>query len=68
MTHDDRVVLAKIQGNHAQAHDALMLDQDGYVSETNATNVFVVKGREVWTPHADSCLPGTRSPTTLACR
>ncbi len=35
-----------------------MLDCDGFVSETNATNVFVVKGNEVLTPSADYCLPG----------
>ena len=42
----------------AGADDALMLDVEGYVSETNATNVFCVREGRVWTPHADSCLPG----------
>ena len=36
----------------------LMLDHEGYVSETNATNVFMVKNGIVLTPHGDSCLPG----------
>lgn len=27
-------------------------------SETNATNVFMVKNNTVLTPHADYCLPG----------
>ncbi len=51
-------ILAKIEANLAGADDALMLDIYGYVSETNATNVFLVKRGELLTPHADSCLPG----------
>jgi len=35
-----------------------MLDPEGFVSETNATNVFMVKHGVVYTPHADYCLPG----------
>jgi len=55
-------ILAKIEANVAAADDALMLDFDGYISETNATNVFLVKGGLVLTPRADFCLPGiTRS-------
>ncbi|KAG2540605.1 hypothetical protein PVAP13_9NG576300 [Panicum virgatum] len=51
-------ILAKIEGNFAQAEDAIMLDKDGFVSETNATNIFMVKKGTVLTPHADYCLPG----------
>ena len=51
-------ILAKIEANHAGADDALMLDLSGFVSETNATNVFLIKRDTVLTPHADSCLPG----------
>ncbi len=51
-------ILAKIEANHAGADDAVMLDMQGFVSETNATNIFVVKGGALVTPHADSCLPG----------
>lgn len=29
----------QIEGNNAKADDAIMLDKDGYVSETNATNI-----------------------------
>ena len=36
-------ILPKIQANLAGAADALMLDLEGYVSETNATNVFAVR-------------------------
>ncbi|VFQ98782.1 unnamed protein product [Cuscuta campestris] len=51
-------ILAKIEGNNAKADDAIMLDKDGYVAETNATNIFLVKKGRVMTPHADFCLPG----------
>tara|TARA_R110002050_G_scaffold201841_1_gene337010 strand:+ start:48845 stop:49747 length:903 start_codon:yes stop_codon:yes gene_type:complete len=51
-------ILAKIEANHAQADDAVMLDQDGFLSETNATNIFLVKKGALYTPFANSCLPG----------
>lgn len=51
-------VLAKIEADVAGADDALMLDLHGFVAETNATNVFVVREGLVITPRADACLPG----------
>ena len=51
-------ILAKIEANVAGADDALMLDIHGFAAETNATNVFLVRGGVLYTPHADSCLPG----------
>lgn len=55
-------ILAKIEANVAGADEALMLDFEGYVAETNATNVFLIRKGELHTPHADYCLPGiTRS-------
>lgn len=51
-------ILAKIQANVAGVDDAIMLDVHGFVSETNATNLFAVRRGELLTPHADSCLPG----------
>ncbi len=51
-------ILAKIEANVAGVDDAVMLDIFGYVSETNATNIFIAKKRELVTPRADSCLPG----------
>jgi branched-chain amino acid aminotransferase group I len=51
-------ILAKIEANVAGVDDAIMLDVNGFVSETNATNIFVVKKGMLLTPHADSCLPG----------
>ena len=51
-------ILAKIEANVSQADDAVMLDVDGFVSETNATNIFFVKNGKLLTPFATSCLPG----------
>lgn len=51
-------ILAKIEADVAGAHDALMLDVHGFVAETNATNVFVVRTGTLVTPNADACLPG----------
>ena len=46
------------KANIAGVDDALMLDIDGFIAETNATNVFLVKNGRVLTPYADACLPG----------
>ena len=51
-------ILAKIEANIAGADDALMLDVHGFVSETNACNIFMIKEGKLITPHADACLPG----------
>jgi branched-chain amino acid aminotransferase group I len=51
-------ILAKIEANAAGADDAIMLDVEGFVAETNATNLFLVRGGTLVTPLADHCLPG----------
>ena len=62
-------ILAKIEANLAGVDDAVMLDLNGFVSETNATNMFFIRDGEVRTPHADSCLPGiTRRNVIHICR
>lgn len=62
-------ILACIEANVAGVDAALMLDNEGFVSETNDTNVFCVRAGEVVTPHADSCLPGiTRGRVLALCR
>jgi branched-chain amino acid aminotransferase group I len=62
-------ILAKIEANVAGVDDAVMLDLNGFVSETNATNIFLAKRGALLTPYADSCLPGiTRGVVLqLAC-
>lgn len=51
-------ILAKIQANVAGADDAIMLDDRGFLAETNATNLFVVRHGELLTPYPVACLPG----------
>ncbi|MDQ3019092.1 MAG: aminotransferase class IV [Bacteroidota bacterium] len=51
-------ILAKIEANYCNADDAIMLDNYGFVAETNATNIFMVKNGELHTPNAGACLPG----------
>ena len=51
-------ILASIEANVAGADAAVMLDVNGFISETNDTNIFMVKDGQVQTPHADACLPG----------
>jgi branched-subunit amino acid aminotransferase/4-amino-4-deoxychorismate lyase len=58
-------ILPKIQANIAGVNDAIMLDLDGYVSETNATNLFMVDDGVLLTPHADHCLPGITRAAVL---
>jgi branched-chain amino acid aminotransferase len=46
-------ILAKIEANNAGADDALMLDTRGFVAETNATHVFVVRNSDESQPNGD---------------
>ena len=39
-------ILAKIEANNADVDDALMLDTRGFVAETNATHVFIVRNSD----------------------
>lgn len=51
-------ILATIEANVAGVDSAIMLDVHGFVSETNDTNLFIVRKGELLTPFADACLPG----------
>jgi branched-chain amino acid aminotransferase len=62
-------ILAKIEANLAGADDALMLDQRGFIAETNATHVFVVSRGIVQTSQLLACPAGiTRSAVIDICR
>ncbi len=62
-------ILAKIQANVAGVDAAVMLDNSGFVSELNDTNLFMVKDGVVLTPFADACLHGiTRGLVIDICR
>jgi len=58
-------ILAKIEAEAAGADDAVMLDVEGYVAETNATNLFLVRRGVLATPAADHCLPGITRAVVL---
>jgi branched-chain amino acid aminotransferase len=58
-------ILAKIEANNAGADDALMLDTRGFVAETNATHVFIVKDGRVFTPRVLACPEGITRATVL---
>ncbi len=58
-------ILAKIQANVAGVDAAVMLDDSGFVSELNDTNLFMVKDDVLYTPHADACLPGITRGLTI---
>ena len=58
-------ILAKIEANNAGADDALMLDTHGFVAETNATHVFIVRGGELATPRVVACPEGITRATVI---
>jgi para-aminobenzoate synthetase component 1 len=45
--------------------EALILDSDGHVSETNTANLLVVSGKKVIQPQSRGCLPGTMAAAVL---
>jgi branched-chain amino acid aminotransferase len=58
-------ILAKIEANNAGADDALMLDTRGFVAETNATHIFIVRGGDVATSHVVACPEGITRATVI---
>eukprot|EP00898_Chlorokybus_atmophyticus_P002908 jgi/Chlat1/3618/Chrsp237S03618 len=60
-----RLITSSIESNHAGADDAVMLDLSGYVAETNATNLLLVKNNALIAPIPDHCLPGITRRTAL---
>jgi branched-chain amino acid aminotransferase len=58
-------ILAKIEANVAGADDAIMLDQRGFVAETNATHIFLVSGGALGTPTTAACPEGITRQVVL---
>ena len=58
-------ILAKLEANKAGADDALMLDTRGFVAETNATHVFIVRDEELATPRTVACPEGITRATVF---
>jgi branched-chain amino acid aminotransferase len=65
-------ILAKIEASDAGADDALMLDTRGFVAETNATHIFIVRnsdesraGGELATSRVVACPEGITRATVI---
>ena len=58
-------ILAKIEANNAAADDALMLDTNGFVAETNATNVFIARKGDLATSRVVACPEGITRATVI---
>src|SRR5437899_10632894 len=58
-------ILAKIEANNAGADDALMLDTRGFIAETNATHVFIVRKGELATSRVVACPEGITRATVI---
>jgi branched-chain amino acid aminotransferase len=58
-------ILAKIEANAAGADDAVMLDQRGFVAETNATHIFLVSDGVLGTPTTAACPEGVTRQAVL---
>ena len=58
-------ILAKIEANNAGADDALMLDSRGFVAETNATHIFIVRKGELATSRVVACPEGITRATVI---
>ena len=59
-------ILAKIEANQAGADDALMLDKQGFVAETNATHLFIVESDKVLTSRTVACPEGITRKCVLS--
>ena len=58
-------ILAKIEANNAGADDALMLDTRGFVAETNATHLFIVRKGDLATSRVVACPEGITRATVI---
>jgi branched-chain amino acid aminotransferase len=58
-------ILAKIEANVAGADDAVLLDGNGFLAETNATHLFFVLDGVVCTPTTRACPEGITRATVL---
>ncbi len=59
-------ILAKLEANAVGADDALMLDLDGNLAETNATHVFAGRAGTLLTSTTTACPEGITRSTVLA--
>ena len=59
-------ILAKLESNTYGVDEAIFLTPHGFLCEGTAENVFVVKGREIWTPPTSTgALPGITKASVM---
>ena len=58
-------IMAKIEANMVGADEAIMLDQNGFVAEGSADNIFIVKDGRLLTPPTVTALPGITRDTVI---
>jgi branched-chain amino acid aminotransferase len=58
-------ILAKLEANAAGADDSILLDLRGFVAETNATHLFLVRRGKVATSRVLACPEGVTRATVL---
>ena len=58
-------ILARLEAEAAGVDDAIMLDVEGFVAETNSMNLFLVKAGRLVTPTDEHCLPGITRAAVL---
>ncbi|MCP4759941.1 MAG: aminotransferase IV [Planctomycetes bacterium] len=58
-------IMAKIEANAAHADDAMMLDDRGFIAETNATHLFFVHDNTVSTSRVLACPEGVTRGVVL---
>ena len=58
-------ILAKIEATYSGADDAIMLDQRGFVAETNATHLFIVHNNTLITSRLIACPEGITREVVL---
>jgi branched-chain amino acid aminotransferase len=59
-------VLAHEEARRAGGDDALLLDDEGSVTETSGSNLFVVRDGKLYTPPSESVLEGVTRDTVIA--
>jgi len=52
-------IIAMREAERAEAHDAVLLNGQGYTTETSSSNIFIILEGKLWTPPlASGCLSG----------
>ncbi|HHI94316.1 MAG TPA: branched-chain-amino-acid transaminase [Gammaproteobacteria bacterium] len=60
-------ILARMEASQAGADEAILLNQNGYVTEGSAANVFVIRDGRLFTPYpADGALQGITRRVVMA--